>query len=52
MTEVSLGNNIDSATQALFRSLDFSIVNIQQIVVELFPDIEENAAYRNYKLAR
>lgn len=51
MTEVSfkLGNNIDSATQALFAALRFfdDQPNIQQIVVELFPDIEENAAYRN-----
>lgn len=46
---VSLGPTIETATQQLFavlRTFD-EHKNIQQIVVELYPDTEKNGAYRN-----
>lgn len=45
----SLGEDIQTATHSLFAALRYFDDNpkIQQIVVELFPDVEENSAYRN-----
>lgn len=46
---VSLGPTIETATQQLFAALRTfdDQENIQQIVVELYPDTEKNGAYRN-----
>ncbi|MBA5745712.1 L-threonylcarbamoyladenylate synthase [Aerococcus sp. 150760007-1] len=46
---VSLGPTIETATQQLFAALRMfdDQENIQQIVVELYPDTEKNGAYRN-----
>lgn len=45
----SLGEDITSATHTLFSALRTfdDVPEITQIVVELFPDEEENSAYRN-----
>lgn len=46
---VSLGPTIETATQQLFAALRTfdDQEDIQQIVVELYPDTEKNGAYRN-----
>lgn len=46
---LSLGPTIETATQQLFAALRTfdDQENIQQIVVELFPETEKNEAYRN-----
>lgn len=46
---LSLGPTIETATQQLFAALRTfdDQKNIQQIVVELYPDTEKNGAYRN-----
>ncbi|GMR70847.1 L-threonylcarbamoyladenylate synthase [Aerococcus viridans] len=46
---LSLGPTIETATQQLFAALRTfdDQKNIQQIVVELYPDTEKNEAYRN-----
>lgn len=46
---VTLGPTIETATQQLFAALRTfdDQENIQQIVVELYPDTEKNGAYRN-----
>ena len=46
---VSLGPTIETATQQLFAALRTfdDQENIQQIVIELYPDTEKNGAYRN-----
>lgn len=49
VTIFSLGPTIETATQQLFAALRTfdDLENIQQIVVELYPDTEKNEAYRN-----